>query len=261
MELISMSDYNTTKDVEKRMVVLNKTDHASSRTLKKNATTFMESIVSLIFYALQRAKHQGVETDHSLSVTNIRTLDIKQVQSLIHIHCKVSHSRDDIVDALQELKQPNAVDTVETLFTSEIDGKTFDGIRLHYTGTPVDVNNLTNRNGFEDIKSELLAQRKTALTENLETDDLALELSQMTFIESADTSSKWETDAKAWKNKALKLYEQQTIDRDTIQSLRAVIIDMAETLHVADPIARIGMTSSDLLDLIHSKNDMSDNAF
>lgn len=56
-------------------------------------------------------------------------------------------------------------------------------------------------------------------------------------------------------------YKTTLTDRDTIQSLRAVIIEMAETLHIADPNARISMTSSDILDLMHSQNDISDNAF
>ena len=76
-----------------------------------------------------------------------------------------------------------------------------------------------------------------------------------------ETVAKAETLTKAWKTKVLELHEQQTIDRNTIQSLRGIITEMAETLHVADPNARISMTSSDLLDLVHSQKDMSDNAF
>ncbi len=224
-----MSNNNTTKDSNNRMRVLNKKEHSYNRALKKNTTIFNESVIAQVFYALQKAADKDMETDHSLSVANIRTLNIGQVQSLIHIHCKVSRSRDDVVDALQSLKQPRAVDVVETPLTSEIDGDTFDGIRLHYTDTPVDVNELTNSNNFEDIKSEL---------------------SKVDLIKTED-----------WKAKALKLYEQHTIDRDTIQSLRAIIIDMSETLHEADPSARISMTSADLLDLVHSQQDMTDTPF
>lgn len=76
-----------------------------------------------------------------------------------------------------------------------------------------------------------------------------------------ETVAKAETLTKAWKTKVLELHEQQTIDRNTIQSLRGIITEMAETLYAADPNARISMTSSDLLDLVHSQKDMSDNAF
>lgn len=253
-----MSDYNTSKDVEKIMIVLNKTDYASVRTLKKNVTIFNESVVSLIFYALQRAEQQGIGTDHSISVKDTRTLDIGQVQNLINTHCKVSHSRDDIVEALQSLAEPRAIDIVETCFTSEIDQRTFYGIRLQYTDTPISANKLTNTNNYDDVKSELLAQVTTKPVEKIETDNLAKELSQvdLTMPKQSETNSE-----QSWKANTLKLYEQQTIDRDMIQSLRAIIIDMAETLHVADPNARISMTSSDLLDLINSQNDISDNAF
>lgn len=253
-----MSNYNTSKDVEKIMIVLNKTDYANARTLKKNVTTFNESVVALIFYALQRAEQQGIETDHSISIKDTRTLDIGQVQNLINTHCKVSYSRNDIVDALQFLAEPIAVDRVETCFTSEINQKNFDGIRLHYTDTPISANKLTNTNNYDDVKSEILAQVTTRPVEKTEADNLAKELSQvdLTMPKQSETNSE-----QSRKANTLKLYEQQTVDRDTIQSLRSIIIDMAETLHVADPNARISMTSSDLLDLVHSQKDMSDNAF
>lgn len=231
-------------------MILNKVNHNYNRVLKKNVTPYQESVISLIFYSLQGAERQNIQTDHSLSVKNIRTLNIEQVQSLINTHCKVSHSRDDIVDALKAIKQPNAVDIVETYFTSEIDGGGFDGIRLHYTDTPVDASELTNINNLENIKSELSEMK---LFEKEETPPIDL----MVF-KKIGSCKETATD---WKSKAFELYEQQTIDRDTIQSLRAIIIDMSETLHAADPNARISMTSADLLDLIHSQRDTTDNPF
>lgn len=150
-----MSNYNTTKDSKKNTMVLNKKDHPGNRTLKQNVTIFNESVIAQVFYALQGAANQGIETDHSLSIKDVRTLSIEQVQGLIYIYCKVSRSQDDIVDALRFLKQPQSVDVVATQLTSEIDGDTIDGIRLHYTNTSVDVDELTNINNYEDLKSEL----------------------------------------------------------------------------------------------------------
>lgn len=197
------------------------------------------SILHNLFNALFVSERQhSIKTDHTPNHLSIITLDIYQVQQLINAHCGRLITHMEIIDALYDLTEPKLLLPSTVPFRSEIDGQRIQAIRLEYDQS----------------------NKATPLPKS-DTDDLARELSQVNFIESADPSSKRETDAKAWKNKALKLYEQQTIDRDTIQSLRAVIIDMAETLHVADPIARISMTSSDLLDLIHSKNDMSDNAF
>ncbi len=150
-----MSNYNTTKDSKKNTMVLNKKDHPCNRTLKQNVTIFNESVIAQVFYALQGAANQGIETDHSLSIKDVRTLSIEQVQGLIYIYCKVSRSQDDIVDALRFLKQPQSIDVVATQLTSEVDGDTIDAIRLHYTDTSVDVDELTNINNYEDLKSEL----------------------------------------------------------------------------------------------------------
>ena len=113
---------------------------------------------------------------------------------------------------------------------SEIDGKRIDAIRLDYS--------------------------KPA-----KTDELAEELAQIDLGGSpADEIDKCDA-SRRWIKRAVHLEEVYIEQQDTIQSLRSIIIDMAETLHVADPNARISMTSSDLLDLVHSQKDMSDNAF
>lgn len=183
--------------------------------VKSDISKDHESIIRNIFNALFVSERQhSIKTDHTPSHPTMMTLDIYQVQQLIRSHCDKSHAKRTIIDALCSLAEPRLLTPSTVVGVSELDGKRIDAVRLDYGQTP--------------------STKAAPSTEDGETDELALELSQVNFIESADTSSKWETDAKAWKNKALKLYEQQTIDRDTIQSLRAVIIDMAETLHVAD---------------------------
>lgn len=104
--------------------------------------------------------------------------------------------------------------------------------------------------GISEIDGKRIDAIRLDYSKPAKTDELAEELAQIDLgdaladeIDKCDASRRW--------------MEQQ----DTIQSLRSVIVDMAETLHVADPNARISMTSSDLLDLINSQNDMSDNAF
>lgn len=103
---------------------------------------------------------------------------------------------------------------------------------------------------YSDFNAKQINAIRLDYSQPAKTDKLAEELAQIDLgdaladeIDKCDASRRW--------------MEQQ----DTIQSLRSVIIDMAETLHVADPNARISMTSSDLLDLINNQNDMSDNAF
>lgn len=105
-------------------------------------------------------------------------------------------------------------------------------------------------NGISEIDGKRIDAIRLDYSKPAKTDELVEELAQIDLggaladeIDKYDASRRW--------------MEQQ----DTIQSLRSVIVDMAETLHVADPNARISMTSSDLLDLINSQNDMSDNAF
>lgn len=227
-----MSNYNTTKDNKIKTVILNKTDYPCSRTLKNNTTIFSESVIAQVFYSLQRADQKGIQTDHSLSIESIRTLNIEQVQSLIHIHCKITRSREDITDALQSLKQPKAIDVAETTLTSEIYGDEIEGVRLHYTEMPVNVEDLTSINSMEDLKSEL---SKVDIAKKEKVED--------------------------WKAKAFELQEQREIDRAAIQSLRAIIVDMSETLHEADPSARISMTSADLLELMQGREDTTNNPF
>lgn len=104
--------------------------------------------------------------------------------------------------------------------------------------------------GISEIDGKRIDAIRLDYSKPAKTDELAEELAQIDLgdaladeIDKCDAGRRW--------------MEQQ----DTIQSLRSVIVDMAETLHVADPNARISMTSSDLLDLINSQNDRSDNAF
>ena len=273
-----MSQYNTANESKIQSDAAMARDDVYSHRVKKHISKKHDKIISQLFFSLAKAKADGIKTDHSPSNPNTRTLDIYQAQQLIQTHCGKLITHMEIIDALHDLTDPELVKPSTITFNSELDGKRINAIRLIYdcsrsgngdTGIADSISKTTQTlkkiNKVLKEENELgnaaIKIKQDNNTATPETDELALELSQVNFIESAKTSSKWETDAKAWKNKALKLYEQQTIDRDTIQSLRAVIIDMAETLHVADPIARIGMTSSDLLDLIHSQNDMSDNAF
>lgn len=208
-------------------------DDVYSHRTKKDISKKHDKIISEFFFSLALAKADGIKTDHSPSDTNVRTIDIYQVQQLINTHCHKLITHMEIIDALYDLTDPQLLQPSTVHLDSELDGQRITAIRLFYKCS-----------GSENS--------------NTGTDKLAKELSQVDLA----LPTQPETDSEqSWKTKALKLYEQQTIDRDTIQSLRSVIIDMAETLHVADPNARIGMTSSDLLDLIHSQNDMSDNAF
>lgn len=237
MELISMSQYNTANESKIQSGAAMARDDVYSHRTKKGISKKHDKIVSKLFFSLAKAKADGIKTDHSPSNPNMRTLDIYQVQQLIQTHCGKLITHMEIIDALHDLTDPELMKPSTIAFDSELDGKRISAIRLIY--------NCSKSESNDDTK----------------TDDIALELSQVTFAETLDEPSELETDAKAWKNKAFKLYEQQTIDRDTIQSLRAIIIEMSQTLHVADPSARISMTSHDLLDLVHSQNDMSDNAF
>lgn len=231
-----MSQYNTANESKIQSGAAMARDDVYSHRTKKGISKKHDKIVSELFFSLAKAKADGIKTDHSPSNPNTRTLDIYQVQQLIQTHCGKLITHMEIIDALHDLTDPELVKPSTIAFNSELDGQRISAIRLTYNV----------------LKSE---------SNNAKTDELAEELSQVTFAETLDEPSELETEVKDWKNKAFELYEQQTIDRDTIQSLRAIIIEMSQTLHVADPSARISMTSHDLLDLVHSQNDMSDNAF
>lgn len=205
-------------------------DNVYSHSAKKNIDKKHDKILGELFFSLAKAKGDGIATDHSPSNSVCRTLDIYQVQQLIQVHCGRLYTHMEMIDALYDLVEPELIKPSTIHFNSEIDGKRISAIRLIYSNP---------REG------------SVLPVEDADTDNLAQELLQVDLSESAET----------WKTKAFEVYEQHTIDRETIQSLRSVIIDMAETLHVADPNARISMSSGDLLDLIHSQKDMPNNPF
>lgn len=200
-------------------------------TMKANISENHERIIRNLFNALFVSERQhSIKTDHSPSDANVRTLDIYQVQQLIHSHCGRLITHMEIIDALYDLIEPRLLMPSKVVGVSEIDGKRIDAIRLDY-GKPV------------------------------KTDKLAEELAQIELGEApVDEIDKCDA-SRRWIERAMHLEETSIVQQDTIQSLRSVIIEMAETLHVADPNARISVTSSDLLDLINSQNDTSDNAF
>ncbi|MGP5210278.1 hypothetical protein ACTXJ5_05740 [Psychrobacter alimentarius] len=240
-----MSQYNTAKETNTKTETLTKSDSPVGWSMKADISTNHESILRNLFNALfVGARQHSVKTDHTPSQPNIMTLDIYQVQQLIDSHCGKLITHMEIIDALYDLAEPKLLMPSTTAVESEIDGRRINAIRLDYG-----------------------KQTETKLVPKTETDNLAKELSQVDLTlrstdkaDSPDSATQSESE-QSCQSTAVEFREQQIVDRDTIQSLRGIIIDMAETLHVADPNARISMTSSDLLDLINSQNDMSDNAF
>lgn len=60
----------------------------------------------------------------------------------------------------------------------------------------------------------------------------------------------------------IKMQQDQFVsDQMTIASLRAIITELTKTLQAADANARISITSSELLELIHHNEDSSDTPF
>ena len=200
-------------------------------TMKADISAEHERIIREMFNALFVSERQySIKTDHTPSHHNIMTLDIYQIQQLIHSHSDRLITHMAIIDALYDLIEPRLLMPSTIIVVSEIDGKRIDAIRLDYS-KPV------------------------------KTDKLAEELAQIELGEApVDEIDKCDA-SRRWIERAMHLEETSIVQQDTIQSLRSVIIEMAETLHVADPNARISVTSSDLLDLINSQNDTSDNAF
>lgn len=277
-----MPQYNTAKEAKIKSSAAVERDDVYSHRTKKNISKKDDKIISEIFFSLAKAKADGIKTDHSPSNSNTRTLDIGQVQQLIQTHCGKLITYKEITDALYNLTDPELVMPSITHFDSELDGQRIRAIRLIYnvsssdhsdTRTDITESISETTQTFKKLNDQLkdhIEVGKAFIKSNQgatksETDNLAKELSRVDLtLHSPATADQLDSPTQSeqsWKTKEFELYEQQTIDRDTIQSLRAIIIDMAETLHVADPNARISMTSSDLLDLINSQNDMSDNAF
>lgn len=69
------------------------------------------------------------------------------------------------------------------------------------------------------------------------------------------------TEVTAWKKQAYINHEQYELAKMSISNLRAVIIELAATLHAADGNARISVTSSELLELLHGNEDDLNTAF
>lgn len=200
-------------------------------TMKADISENHERIIRNLFNALfVSERHYGVLIDHTPSHPTIMTLNIYQIQQLIHSHSDRLITHMAIIDALYDLTEPRLLVPSTIHGISEIDGKRIDAIRLDYS-KPAKTNKLAEELAQIDL-GEALADE----------------------IDKCDASRRWI-------EKAMHLEETSIVQQDTIQSLRSVIIEMAETLHVADPNARISVTSSDLLDLINSQNDTSDNAF
>lgn len=233
-----MSQYNTAQETIDEVATLTKTDSPAAWIMKTDISESHASILHNLFNALFVSERQySIKTDHTPNHISIITLDINQVQQLINAHCGKLITHMEIIEALCDLAEPKLILPSPVPFRSEIDDQRIEAIRLEYD---------------QSNKATPLPKSKT--------DQIALELSQVTFNEAADEIDKCDA-SRRWIERAIYLEESHIEQQDTIQSLRAIIIDMAETLHVADPNARISMTSSDLLDLVHSQKDMSDNAF
>lgn len=191
-------------------------------TMKADISQHHERIIRNLFNALFVEQQEGHVIDHTPNISDIMTLDLNQIQWLLIKRREGDYIQDDILDALKGLEVPKMI----------IDRN--NGVTHTYSG----------------FNGRPIAAIRLDYSKPAKTDELAEELAQIDLgdaladeIDKCDAGRRW--------------MEQQ----DTIQSLRSVIVDMAETLHVADPNARISMTSGDLLDLINSQNDMSDNAF
>lgn len=233
-----MSQYNTAQEAIDEVATLTKTDSPAAWIMKADISESHASILHNLFNALFVSERQySIKTDHTPNHISIITLDLNQVQQLINAHCGKLITHMEIIEALCDLAEPKLLLPSPVPFRSEIDDQRIEAIRLEYD---------------QSNKATPLPKSKT--------DQIALELSQVTFNEAADEIDKCDA-SRRWIERAMYLEESHIEQQDTIQSLRAIIIDMAETLHVADPNARISMTSSDLLDLVHSQKDMSDNAF
>lgn len=201
--------------------------------MKTNTNEHHNRIVSDLFNALFVSAHSGHLIDYTPNSNAIMTLDICQCQSLMIQQREGDYSQTDIIEALRGLEYPKLIDkpAIQKIHIKRY----FHAIRLDY-GEAVP----TSSNPTE------------------QTTDLAAELSQ---IEIPQTFSSHGKDTKSWKAKAFELQEDLECERTMNDSLRKVIIEMSETLHEADPNARISMTSADLLELIQGRDDTTNNPF
>lgn len=280
-----MSQYNTAQETTAKAKTLTKADKRGDYIIKADTSANHESILRNLFNALFVSERQhSVKTDHTPNHPTIMMLDINQVQQLINAHCGKLITHMEIIDALYDLEEPKLLMPSTVVVESEIDGQRINAIRLDY-GKPMETTQpLKSETDITESISET-TQTFRKLNDHLkdhievgkafiksnqgatksETDNLAKELSRVDLtLHSPNTADQLDSPTQSeqsYQSTTVELREQQIVDRDTIRSLRGIIIDMAETLHVADPDARISMTSSDLLDLINSQNDMSDNAF
>lgn len=239
-------------------------DNVYSHRAKKNIDKKHDRILGELFFSLAKAKDDGIATDHSPSNSVCRTLDIYQVQQLINSHCNKLYTHKEITAALYDLSEPKLVEPSIIANNSELDGRSIGAVRLRYSNPDA----MLQDDDTDQIAKELAQVDLTERDTEEDSCNQALELWQQHLLkmhraqqEDDKLTELYTCDPRPWKNKTFELQEQLECERAMNDSLRNVIIEMAETLHVADPNARISMTSSDLLDLIHSQQDMPNNPF
>ena len=244
---------------------LNKVKNLREYTMRGDINEHHERIIRNLFNALFVIEfNHCVKTDHSPNDSNIMTLDIYQVQQAMVSHSNQLYTHMEIIDALHDLIEPKLLVKPSTIhFNSELNGKRIQAIRLDYNQAKVtDEKQPLDPSNFPMMPC---SSKYCTLQKVIDSTTNVFQRLNVALNKHNKGNQRLKTEAKcdkeAWKKQAFINYEQYELAKMSTSNLRAVIVELAETLHAADGNARISITSSELLELLHSNEDHLDTAF
>lgn len=202
------------------------------------------NVLSALFRALCKANQQGVLFDHSSDNPNIMTLDLDQTRHAMREYSGKLITNMEIIDALYDLHTPRLLPNSVSISRQGNNGHRIMPVRLDYS-QPESPDNEMQETIDSSVSDALFCTKMSTEDE----------------IDKCDASRRWIVYAHELERSSAKLDEQYELDQMTIANLRAVIIELTETLQAADANARISITSSELLELIHGSDDSSGTPF
>lgn len=114
------------------MTIIKNSNKLSEHYRVNAADAFKIVLLDRLFCALDEAKVNSIETDHSLKSSTVRTLDIYQIQQLMSESYRVLYNHMEIINAVRVLSHPVLIEPAYMPFESELDGKRIYALCLDY---------------------------------------------------------------------------------------------------------------------------------
>lgn len=240
-----MSQYNTTSAIKSLREYVMKSDISEDHV----------NVLSALFSSLCKANKQGVLFDHSGEDINIMTLDLDQVRHEMREYSGKLIINMEIIDALSDLHKPRLLSDSVSISRTGNNGYRIMPVRLDYSQPPIEPDSCTKMSTEDELYKCDASRRWVDHAMKLEKQNAELQRrldNQRQTIEHLRSSGKEKISA---------LKEDRNIDQKTIANLRSVITELSEVLYEVDADARISITSSDVLELMQSNQDLTDTPF